>query len=633
MCGIAGCFSVDATAAKRIYAMVAAQVHRGPDDQGVEICSEANGVLALAHRRLSIIDLSDAGHQPMRHPETHDIIIFNGEIYNFQLLREELRAQGTEFIGHSDTEVVLHAFVRWGTACFNRLCGMFALSIYQPSRRRLILARDPMGIKPLYYTLRRDGFAFASELRALRCSGLVAGRLDERGMAGFLAYGAVQEPLTLLEGARMLPAGTWIELDLSVPLPSELHPIQHWTFPVPARSANRSKARDRVRELLEQSVRRHLISDVPVGVFLSSGLDSFALAALAVESKPNVQTFTVSLGDELGSEGPEALETACELGTVHHTLHLHDEEMLRRSGEYFDALDQPTIDGLNTYLIAAAVRDRGIKVALSGLGGDELFGGYASVSRLVAWLPWARRISRLPHALRRRLAPYLARPIPIPQRYKAIDMMLCEPSTLAVGLQRRRLFSGTELRRFDLPLQGLELTEGFQVPGYCSQAEWYDNDPAAAMSVVESMAYMRNMLLRDTDVFGMVHGLEIRVPLLDRDLIDFVYGLPGALRVPRNGINKPLLVEAIGDRLPKKLAVRPKRGFNVMQEKWLRGPMKDLAEQGLEAASSVLGRDCIQQLWRDFLLGNHRLWSRIWACVTLGVFIVRLSDRDEAAKP
>ena len=626
MCGIAGIYSNKSTIADQITAMTRAQLHRGPDDEGVDIFRLPNGNLGLGHRRLSIIDLSDAGRQPMKADTTGDCIVFNGEIYNYRELRKELKDQGVRFRSNTDTEVILHGFIQWGTSCFERLKGMYALAIYQPSKQRLILARDPLGIKPLYYILKPNLFAFASELRALLCSSALSGAIDHRALTGYLAYGAVQEPFTLLEDAQMLPPGTWATLDLNKRLPSKLSCISHWKFPSPVNHIGQEQSIEMISKFLEDAVSRHLASDVPVGLFLSSGLDSTTLATIAVKYLQNLQTFTVSLQDKSTDEAPIAEQTAQRLGTTHHKIRLSNDEVLLYTKDYFSVLDQPTIDGLNTYIISKAVRSMGIKVALSGLGGDELFGGYPSIVKLCRWLPWATRLSRVPTPGKKALAAFFKRFLPDPQGLKAVDMIFSRPNIWSLGLQRRRLFSQTELRNFDLDLEESDLTDEFQLEGYHQIEQWFDDNPAAALSIVQSTAYMGNMLLRDADVFGMANSLEIRVPFLDRDLIDFVYRLPGNFKQPLNGISKPLLVKAMGERIPPKMLTQPKRGFSLMQDEWLRGPLNEFCKHSLESAAEILGEAPVWTMWRQFIgTGNNRLWSRIWACVSLGVWHKNIS--------
>lgn len=628
MCGIAGVFLNRSEVDNVVGAMTRAMVHRGPDDQGIECFSTPGGWLGLGHRRLSILDLSAAGHQPMRHVETGNWVVFNGEIYNYPQLRSELEAAGAYFHSHCDTEVILHAYARWGTDCFARLHGMFAIGLYDQAGKRLLLARDPLGIKPLYYAQGSWGFAFASELRSLAASGLIDQSLDRRALAGFLAYGAVQQPLTLYRGARLLEPGSWAEVSLTQPagMARLSAPSRFWRFTTAGSDGDYREAIITLRDALSNAVRSHLMSDVPIGVFLSSGLDSSTLATLSVEASSSpVRTFTVGFADHQAiDEGPIAAETARLLGVEHHPILLDEAEALRQTQRYLGVFDQPTMDGLNTYIISGAVRAQGIKVALSGLGGDELFGGYPSFTQVPSAARWLSRAAVIPVWARRRLAGLAYRRHAKAQRQKALELVTTPPTVRALYFRRRRLFSDLELDLFGLSPGVMDLDATYLPPESLPDADIADLDPRAAISVLESRFYMGNMLLRDADVFGMAHGLEIRVPLLDRTLIDQVYGLPGAWRAPRDGQNKPLLADAMAGRLNARLQGLPKRGFSLPQAAWMAGPLRPLFEHliGRVAESGLVEAGAIRGLWDDFLADqNGPTWSRAWAVGVLGAWL------------
>jgi asparagine synthase (glutamine-hydrolysing) len=631
MCGITGVFHRhQALAESGTRSMSAALAHRGPDDEGAETRRVPGGFLALGQRRLSILDLTPAGHQPMTNPSTGDGIVFNGEIYNFPALRRELAGAGACFGSRCDTEAILHAFARWGVDCFDRLHGMFALALYDRQRERLILARDPLGIKPLYYGLTDRAFAFASEVRALAASGLFDLDLDRRALAGFLAYGAVPQPLTLFREMRMLEPGTWIAVDLahSAGRLSHSEPRRFWSFPAPQASTNYPDAVATVRTLLADAVRSHLLSDVPVAAFLSSGLDSTAIAALGADASDAIHTFTVGLeGHPNLDEAPVARETARQLGVAHTTIELTPGDALAYTRRYFASLDQPTVDGINTFIIAGAVRDRGYKVALSGLGGDELFGGYASfrqIPRLARWLPWARAI---PARLRGVGADLLFRARSSTQRQKARELATTAPTLPDLYFRRRRLFSDRDLADFGLRSKELGLDTVFLPPESRPAEALTGLAPAAVIGVLETRFYLGNMLLRDCDVFGMAHGLEIRVPLLDRALLDYVYALPAQWRTPRGQQNKPLLADAMADRGRFAAIGRfPKRGFSLPQAAWMAGPLREDFEHhlGVLGDSGLLDPRTVQRVWRDFLADlNGPTWSRLWMLGGLGSWLAR----------
>ncbi|HKO61881.1 MAG TPA: asparagine synthase (glutamine-hydrolyzing), partial [Pyrinomonadaceae bacterium] len=431
MCGICGVvdWSESGDAGSLVKRMSGAMVHRGPDDSGIadfgfriadfsnanhiegRRLDERKGALAIGMRRLSIIDL-EGGHQPI-YNEAGDVAgVLNGEIYNFQALRNQLQDRGHTFRTRADSEVVVHAFEEWGPQSVERFEGMFAIAIWdgrqigakgegEREKGRLFLARDRLGIKPLYYYAEhvqspgvKEGhrtldvgpstrFLFASEVRALLASGLVPRRLSRPALESYLLFGSVGEPMTLVEDVYSLPPGHRLTIELgaaSVPTPE-----RYWTMAAGRRAVgedlDRGTAAHTVRELLQQSVRKHLIADVPVGVFLSSGIDSTALAALASREASGVHTFTVAFPEKEFSEAAVARRTAASLGTVHDEVTLSGDDMLSRLSDAVAALDQPTMDGINTYFVSSSARQAGLKVALSGLGGDELFGGYQTFWR------------------------------------------------------------------------------------------------------------------------------------------------------------------------------------------------------------------------------------------------------------
>ncbi len=403
MCGICGVIGADGRMAeKRVRNMMAALVHRAPDQEGLR--ARPGAVFGI--RRLSIIDLS-GGHQPI-YNETDDVgVVFNGEIYNFTQLRAALESRGHRFHTYSDTEVIVHAYEEWGEHCVDRLHGMFAFALWDgrsadanPAKRgRIFLARDRLGIKPLYYTMVAGALFFSSELRALLASDAVERRLSIEAIEGYLLFGSVVEPATIVKGVYSLPAGHSLALKLDAPLFPK--PSAYWELSLGAnqvREAPRTlaSAGHEVRALLEKAVSEQLLSDVPVGIFLSSGLDSTALAALATRQRRGIQTFTVSFIEETFNEAAMARNTARQLGTDHHELLLSAEEMQSRLFEAIGALDQPSMDGVNTFFVSWGARQAGLKVALSGLGGDELFGGYPSfrtTPNLANLLAIARQLS------------------------------------------------------------------------------------------------------------------------------------------------------------------------------------------------------------------------------------------------
>ncbi len=631
MCGIAGIIGTGRASIERsLRAMAEAQVHRGPDDEGIEIlaCDGAHEgrFVGLAQRRLSIIDLSPLGHQPMVHPETGDVLIYNGELYNFQSLRRRLEGSGCVFRGRSDTEVLLHALVHWGAEALRELAGMYALAFYRARTRTLLLARDPMGIKPLYVTPGAESFVFASEVRAVLASGLVQPVLDARGVAGLLAYGSVPPRSTFFRGIDTFPPGCWQEIALGGDgRIVEGDRVRFWHYPRTDPGLDEVSATARVRETLDLAVREHLVSDVPVGVFLSSGLDSTIVAGLTARHTRNLHTMTVGFAEQPDmSEVDVARGTARRLGATHTELQItgHDAEEATR--DWFRALDQPSVDGLNTYVISRAVRASGIVVALSGLGGDELFGGYPSFRDVPRFARLGRRLGWMPGWARAALARTAAARQTPEVRDKAGDMARCGADVLRLALYRRRLMSDRQLDRLGLRARDLDLDATFVPREALEEVEVLKGDEIAEVSRAESQFYMRTMLLRDSDTNGMAHGLEIRVPFLDRRMLDLAHAIPGPVRVPRGRPGKHLLRMAFPDLLPPEIQGLAKRGFWLPIRRWMVGPLRGACEESLGYAKTitVLRPQEIDAVWSRFLRApDTQVWSWAFLLCVLGKYV------------
>ena len=603
-----------------MQAMLDAQVHRGPDDEGMHVAATTEGSVALGARRLAIIDLSPAGHQPMVNPDTGDVLAYNGEIYNAPELTAELVARGVAFAGHSDTEVLLRAYEVWGKECLDRLRGMFAFGLWDARARRLLIARDHVGIKPLYHSFTPAGFVCASEIRALTAGGLVEESLDRRALAGYLAYGSVQEPLTILEQVRALPAGTWMEIDADG---TRVADGRYWRVPdVDPNIETSPDLVDEGRGLLEASVKRHLLSDVPLGVFLSSGLDSTTVAGLAARvSDVDVHAFTVSFPeDEALNEQPVAQRAAARLGLVFHDIPVGHATAMEWALGGLASMDQPSMDGLNTYIVSRAVRAAGLTVALSGQGGDEMFGGYRSFRAIPRLVPLVRAVRPIPRPLRRLLAATAGRPLGRGASKRAVDLALAPPEAASLLLLFRRLLSDDELASLGYRSSDLGLSRHFLEASVAPDGGIAPDD-VAVVGRLETQFYLGNTLLRDGDVFGMANSLEIRVPMLDRDVVDWAFRLPGRVLAPRGEPPKTLLRQIAGDLLVHEQLTAPKRGFGLPLAHWMKGPLKELRRTSLETlvASDLLDRGGLETLERRYLKDTYRsAWTRVWAMVTLG---------------
>jgi len=642
MCGIAAIVCANGGLARQVLArMTRCMTHRGPDDEGFEFIplsgDPAGPTLGMGQRRLAIRDLSPMGHQPMVHPETGDVLIFNGEIYNVAELRADLVARGSRFRGHSDTEVLLHGLARDGDAYLERLAGMFALVQFERRTGRLLLARDPLGIKPLYLARVGGAWLVASEVRAILATGLVDGGIDRRGLAGFMAYGAVQEPLTFFEGVRAFAPGTyqWKTLGMDgVVTPGPVR--RHWSYPAVDPSITEGDAVPRIASELDRSVKEHLLADVPVGVFLSSGIDSTVIAGLARRHSKDVRTFTVGFADhgDMG-ESEMAAATAKAMDVPHHDIQLTADRAESLVGPWLESLDQPSMDGLNTYVISKAVRDAGVIVALSGLGGDELFAGYVTFADVPRLHRVARSLAWMPPSLRAQVFRSLALSRPESVRSKVAEMGRAGPDLLRLYLYRRRANADARLRRLGFDAAALGLDPMFIDESAAREAGGDTSDAVAAVSRFESRFYMGNTLLRDADTNGMAHSLEIRVPMLDRRVLDLAYRIPGSVRQPDGVPRKHLLRQAFPDLLRPSLLAQRKRGFTLPIRRWMAGPMRPLCEDALahvRGSGAVEGRE-VTKIWETFLRNpEHPVWSAAFLLVVLGSYLRRTEgERRQAA--
>lgn len=602
MCGIAGVLVAEAGRVDVRPALVAMQRalrHRGPDDAGT--WQSASGLAAFAHTRLAVIDLTAAGRQPMSTPDGRFTIVLNGEIYNHRDLRRELERRGATFRTRTDTEVVLRAFEADGEACLDRLCGMFALAVWDEREQACLLARDPFGIKPLYYHAREGVVAFASEVRALIESGLPRRDLDPDAVVGYFRTGSVPEPATLLRDIRCLEAGTCLTWS-----PRALKVRRYWSVTFPADVPPADAPVDVARIALAESVRRHLVADVPIGIFLSGGVDSTALLALArAAGGGELATFTLSLPGAADDEGPAARRTAAHFGATHHELPVDALRGRDLFGEFLRAADQPSIDGLNTYAVSTLAREHGFKVALSGLGADELFGGYRSfqmVPRLTALgrrLAWTGPAGRLAGAVADRAAP--------DARWRRLGDMMAGPATVASAYAAfRGIFTRRESRILGERYAGKtpSAVEG-------QDADETANDPTIGDTVsrLELTRYVRNQLLRDADAMSMAMGLELRTPFLDADLFAALASLPAATRLQPG---KRLLVDAVPE-LPEWVRRAPKRCFQFPFSQWLAGEWRDVF--------ASVDRDC------PVPTGT---WYRKWSVFVMDRWVGRLTRGGDA---
>jgi asparagine synthase (glutamine-hydrolysing) len=642
VCGICGVAfaSRSKDAELRVRAMAAAMRHRGPDEEGFLIGDARAPGLALGMRRLSIIDLA-GGQQPVWN-ETRDVsVVYNGELYNYRELRGRLTMLGHRFRTQSDTEILVHAWEEWGEECLTEFRGMFAFALLDLRGRfatapLLFLARDPLGIKPLYYTQTAEGFAFASEVRALLASGVVPKQISQDALTSYLLFGSASEPVSLAEGVFSVPPGH--RMLLYVPERRRVPRARPWWDPETSPAARDQRkpreldsAAKKLRPLLEDAVRAHLIADVPVGLFLSGGLDSGALAALAAREQAGIRSFTLSFPGTSYDEAPLARQVAERCGTQHTNIPLDGPAMLARIDEAVAALDQPTMDGINTYFVSWAAGEVGLKVALSGLGGDELFAGYANFANTALLKRLTRLAWFVPRPLRRASAPLVASIIGTRLSRDAVGKAIAawtDPDRLPHPyFYARALFPLGQLERLVEPRFRPSTVGADGVSLEPTWLGWLDRtaseagklEPVAATAWLEMRCYMASTLLRDTDSVSMARSLEVRVPLLDTPLVEFVCALPDAAR-QRTRTQKALLVEALAGLLPEEILGQQKKTFTLPWEEWLRGPLRPRLESSFaDIAPSLaphLRAEGVRSVWTAFLAGQTS-WSRPWALYVL----------------
>ena len=610
MCGIFGFVGKrDRAASIDLSVALKSLHHRGPDDRGTYFgISKRNPDLAcaFAHTRLSIIDLSAAGHQPMTTGDGRYTIVYNGEVYNFAALRSELEAGGVRFRSNTDTEVVLEGYRCWKSGLLARLTGMFAFAIWDEEEGSLTLARDHFGVKPLYYCQSSEGFAFASEVRTLLAMGLVSRQASRSGVISYLLTGSVSDPLTILEDAQSVVPAHYVNV-----AGNQATHVRYWNLPK-SDCVPRMDIVTQVRGLLNDSIEKELVADVPVGVFLSGGIDSSALVAMAARHRHHLHTFTVTFDERAYSEEQYAAKVAAQFATDHHQVHLDGATALDGMDDLFAAYDQPSADGANTYFVSKAAIEAGLSVALSGLGSDEIFGGYGYFNDFRRLIRLSRLAPLVPAFVTNRLGGKGAFNGVSPRTRKFAEALRCSGDPRALYGVIRGMFTPQQVR-YLVPEIADDIGGG---DGTGDQRE--NEDPVSLFSRFELTNYLRNTLLRDTDSMSMAHSLEIRVPFLDHKLVEAVVPLPAAQKL--NGpSNKPLLAAAVGE-LPSYVVDRSKMGFTLPLDVWSRGVLHDrFASIFLsERASSLLPLPVMTSLWTSYEDRSPALtFTRIWAVAAL----------------
>jgi asparagine synthase (glutamine-hydrolysing) len=631
MCGIFGIIGRNARVPAEVLERATQSLaHRGPDDSGTVILRDASrdGVeIGLGNRRLAILDLSPQGHQPMNDPATGNWIVYNGEVYNFREVRAKLEQAGLYFRSNSDTEVILQAYGHWGDKCLHEFRGMFAFAIWDARQHRLFVARDPMGIKPLYFYHSDQYFLFSSEVRTLLGTGLVPRVIDGAGLVNYLTFGSLYDPNTLVEGVNALAPGSFLTWE-----GGQVKQQQYWDIVGPdpgehcdsasTSAEKRSELEDQIAEMLDESVRMQLVSDVPIGVFLSGGIDSSSLVGILSRRGVRPSTFSIVFREEEYSEAEYSRAVAQQFHTDHHEITVTQSDFFAAIDPAVHAMDLPTIDGINTYFVSERTRAAGVKVVLSGLGGDEMFAGYSSFRTVPRMERFASALDRMPGAVRNPMANLFAAVAPSSdQNRKLTALARNSEATVHPYFLSRMLFTPQQQNEL-LPERKRSSTafRRAQNPLIERLSRAQSLDPVNRVSYLEARCYMLNTLLRDSDVMSMAHGLEVRVPLIDYHLARRVLALPGSWKL-NSGTPKPLLVRALDGQLPEKIVHRRKRGFTLPFEHWLRDALRPIVEESLsQMGDGVLGtlisERAARGVWEDFLKGRTS-WSRPWSLYVL----------------
>ena len=625
MCGINGIFFYEKSqkGSEAIKKMNTAIAHRGPDAEGIY----QNEKAFLGHQRLSIIDLSDAANQPFYSPDKRYVLVFNGEIYNYQDIKKDL--SDYPFVTNSDTETILAAYLKWGKSCVKKFNGMFAFAIYDSVENKLFISRDRIGIKPLYYYHNDDLLIFSSEIRAILKSDLIPKRLNKSVIAEYLSYQCVHAPNTIIEGVKMLLPGHHLHFsDEEFKIENYWNLWQFDDFTMPNKSIEQHQ--HQIKNLFYQAVERRTLADVPMGAFLSGGIDSAAIVgALSEISDKKVNTFTVVFDEREFSEAEAAQKMANRFQTHHTEINLKSTDLLESIPIALKAMDHPSGDGINTYVVSQATKNAGITVALSGLGGDELFSGYPVFRQmeelvnkkwLLSYPKFLRRIAgKINNQLKQNTASKKTQSI---LELDYFDLENAYPIS-------RQLYSNKELEYLLKDKYANNAIAQIAKHSVSFQAPAFDFPYQSKISMMEMQTYMTNVLLRDADQMSMAHALEIRVPFLDHQLVQYMMNVPDEFKLTNNP--KELLVKSLGNLLPDEKLQQAKQGFVFPWKEWLKSDLRDFCQLRID---SLKHRDFIKpngldDMWQRFLKGDKNVnWSQIWVFVVLENYLQENNIHD-----
>lgn len=627
MCGINGIYNLKGLKdpVDLITKMNKATAHRGPDATNFY----SDNDIVLGHNRLSIIDLSDGANQPLLNNEGNLVLVFNGEIYNYLQLKEKLK-DNYQFKTSSDSEVLLAAYQKWGKACVNHLEGMFAFSIWDKINKTLFIARDRLGIKPFYYFDNNKHLAFSSEIRSLLELPMIDRKINQEGLVDYLRYGTVHAPSTIIDSVKMLMPGHYIWLSAD-----EYQIEKYWDINLNINRKSESQSYDEIKKevktRLSNAVKNRMQADVPYGAFLSGGIDSSAIVGLMSEVSSNpVKTFSISFNEKEYSEAKYAQIIADKFKTEHKEINLVPEDFLKELPAAMDAMDHPSADGLNSYMVSKVTKDSGVTMALSGLGGDELFAGYDIFHRAVNLLD-KKWLFSFPMFMRKAIAGGLRLFRPsissdkitetITQKYLELPFYYPINRQLLADDIVKKIVNKVTLPEnvvFKIGTENLDVsTPGFKAP-FLSK-----------VSYLEINTYMQNVLLRDVDQMSMASALEVRVPFLDHQLVEYIYGVPDEHKFPYSP--KKLLVDSMGDLLPSEIVNREKMGFVFPWSEWMKKDLLDFCVENLNwlKTQPYFNANAIDEVWNLFLNNNYKItWSRVWHLVVLAYWLKKNNIRS-----
>lgn len=619
MCGIAGIIQFTPTPADPavVRKMTGAMAHRGPNAEGIYADKE----VALGHRRLSIIDLSTAANQPFTDASGRYVMVFNGEVYNYQEIKSQL--SDYPFATTSDTEVLLAAYIHWKEGVMTRIKGMYAFAVWDTQTRELFIGRDRMGIKPLYYYRTADRLIFASELRAILASGLVPRKISRHALVEYFSYQSVGMPEAMIEGVRQMEAATWIRIK-----DEQWDQQTYWSVTDSGQFSyfnfnDRQLVQNQIRTLMRHAVAGRMVGDVPMGAFLSGGIDSSAVVALMAEASAEpVNTFNVSFREAAFDEAQYAKLVAKKFNTRHTNIQLTPKILLDELENALDAMDSPSGDGINTYVVSKAIRDAGITVALSGIGGDELFGGYPIFSQYLKIKKnhqvfdetnWIRGLAGNlifrgnQNTRNERLKQLLTAPsTSIDYLYPVFREIISPDLINAVTNCKLNSIYDTTLAR--------ELTR--------KKEELATLPLMSQVSAAEYLGYTQHTLLKDTDQMSMAVSLEVREPFFDYKLVEFVMAVPDELK--RGNYPKQLLVDSLAPMIPDEVVFRKKQGFTFPWESWMKNELKAFCSYHIRglANRSFINTQALMNYWNRFLLEDKSVrWAEVWLFVVLGYWL------------